>query len=400
LKKFTTEQDLLQVLPTIDHQKYWAAHSFARNPLTTEQAHGILFKSGGSTGHPKFSYFASEEWKTFCELFGWGIEQGILDEQDRIANLFYAGDLYASFIFIKDSLQEISKKFLQFPMGGTVTAKNLEQQLNEFKLTTLCGVPTAIIQLISELNETNPSCLTSIEKILYGGESMYLDQMDWLKSVIPGLKIASVGYASVDAGLLGYCSRDCAIDEHRSFDQATLLEILDEDSEQPIHEVNQPGRLFITNLTRKLMPIIRYPVGDRAIWIEPTGKKNRKFKILGRSEEAARVGTVSVDFEDIRTLLQKLLVDHPGFQFQIVLSHLSQKDQLELKISLLAHQELDQLKNAISIEFLRQKPAFAEAQNKQLIHPLKLTFTDLQHFEKNQRTGKLKRIVDLRKPHS
>ncbi len=28
----------------------------------------------------------------------------------------------------------------------------------------------------------------------------------------------------------------------------------------------------------KLMPIIRYPVGDRAIWIEPTGKKNRKFK--------------------------------------------------------------------------------------------------------------------------
>ena len=285
-------------------------------------------------------------------------------------------------------------------MGGTVTAKNLEQQLNEFKLTTLCGVPTAIIQLISELNETNPSCLTSIEKILYGGESMYLDQMDWLKSVIPGLKIASVGYASVDAGLLGYCSRDCAIDEHRSFDQATLLEILDEDSEQPIHEVNQPGRLFITNLTRKLMPIIRYPVGDRAIWIEPTGKKNRKFKILGRSEEAARVGTVSVDFEDIRTLLQKLLVDHPGFQFQIVLSHLSQKDQLELKISLLAHQELDQLKNAISIEFLRQKPAFAEAQNKQLIHPLKLTFTDLQHFEKNQRTGKLKRIVDLRKPHS
>jgi len=397
LKKFKNDQDLLQALPLTDHQKYWASHQFLENPLTTEEAHGILFKSGGSTGHPKFSYYASSEWDTFCKLFGWGIGQGILDDGDRVSNMFYAGDLYASFIFIKDSFQAVPKKFLQLPVGGGVTAKTLEQQLLEFKLTTLCGVPTAIIQLISELHEKNPACLKPLKKILYGGESMYLDQQEWLQSLLPGLQIASVGYASVDAGLLGYCARDCAIDEHRCFEPATLMEILDESTNEPITEINQPGRLFVTNLTRKLMPILRYPVGDRAVWIEPVGSKNRKFKILGRSEEGARVGTVTVDFEEVRLFLQQMLVSHPGFQFQMLLSHSAQKDQLELRISLLDQQNSEDFKKEIIREFHRQKPSFADAEKKGLVHPLKINFCDLQEFEKNARTGKLKRIIDSRK---
>lgn len=397
LADFKNANELLLALPTTDHKKFWSLHNFFSNPLTTEEAHGILFKSGGSTGHPKFSYYSSEEWTTFCKIFGWGIAQGILAEKDRVANMFYAGDLYASFIFIKDSFQEVPKRFLQLPVGGGLTPSVFEQQLNEFKLTALCGVPTAIIQLISEVLEKNPDSLKSIKKILYGGESMYVDQMDWLKSVIPDLQIASVGYASVDAGLLGYCSQDCLIDEHRCFDDSTIMEILEEDSDTPITEVGKPGRLYVTNLTRILMPILRYPAGDRAVWIEPPGTKNRKFKILGRSEEAARIGTVSVDFEDLRNLLQDVLSDHQGFQFQMILSHSKQMDQLELRISLLDHHDSTALKKKIIAEFLKQKPTFAEAEKKELIHPLQINFCDLQAFEKNQRTGKLKRIVDQRK---
>ncbi len=397
LSNFKDANELLLALPTTDHKKFWSLHKFFSNPLTTEEAHGILFKSGGSTGHPKFSYFSAEEWDTFCKIFGWGISQGILSENDRVANMFYAGDLYASFIFIKDSFQSVPKKFLQLPIGGGLTASVFEQQLNEFKMTALCGVPTAIIQLISEVLEKNPDSLKSIKKILYGGESMYVDQMDWLKSVIPELQISSVGYASVDAGLLGYCAQDCLIDEHRCFDDATIMEILEEDSDTPINEVGKPGRLYVTNLTRILMPILRYPAGDRAVWIEPPGTKNRKFKILGRSEEAARVGTVSVDFEDLRNLLQDVLADHHGFQFQMVLSHTEQMDQLELKISLLGHHDSAALKKKIISEFLKQKSTFAVAEKKGLIHPLQINFCDLQAFEKNQRTGKLKRIVDKRK---
>ena len=117
LANFKSANELLLAIPTTDHKKFWASHKFFSNPLTTEEAHGILFKSGGSTGHPKFSYYSAEEWDTFCKLFGWGIAQGILSEKDRVANMFYAGDLYASFIFIKDSFQAAPKKFLQLPFG-------------------------------------------------------------------------------------------------------------------------------------------------------------------------------------------------------------------------------------------------------------------------------------------
>ena len=49
------------------------------------------------------------------------------------------------------------------------------------------------------------------------------------------------------------------------------------------------------------MPIIRYPVGDNAVWIEP----GRKLRIIGRAEEGARVGPVTVYYDDMRLVLEK-----------------------------------------------------------------------------------------------
>jgi len=89
----------LSDLPITDQNKFWES-----NVLTSDKRDGIVFKSGGSTGAPKYSYFTSLEWQSFTESFGMGIAEGILSDDDRVANLFYVGDLYASFLFIKDSL--------------------------------------------------------------------------------------------------------------------------------------------------------------------------------------------------------------------------------------------------------------------------------------------------------
>ena len=367
---------------------------------SSESPDGIVYKSGGSTGAPKYSYFTSLEWQSFTEAFGWGISQGIIDNGDRLANLFYVGDLYASFIFITDSLMWISptnKKITQFPVAGATDSKAILKTLEEFNINVLVGVPSAILTLLEMYDhqkENYPKI--KIDKILFGGESLYPDQLDAYRKILPKVTIASVGYASVDAGLLGYSSRDCLIGEHRPFDRASIIEIIDPETNEVIEEANRVGKVLVTNLTRKLMPIIRYPAGDMAMWVEPADTPYRKFKLMGRSDEAARVGTISVYFEDTRRLVMKTLPEISGLQFQMIISHYSGLDQLTLKIA--GHNLMGDIRIAERVidAFKKDKPVYQEVLHKKLIHPLKIEIVDMKEMESNSRTGKLKRVIDRR----
>jgi phenylacetate-CoA ligase len=384
---------LLQELPITNQEEFWSSKI-----LSQDKVNGIVFKSGGSSGAPKYSYFTHEEWITFTKHFGQGMSKGILDNGDRVANLFYVGDLYASFLFIKDSLQWIENiQITQFPIAGSVDPKVILKTCEEFGINVLCGVPSQLLKLLEFLFEHKTDFPdVHIEKVLFGGESLYPDQEMALKKFFPELQISSIGYASVDGGLLGYSSKDCQNGEHRSFDEATVIEIVDPDTNEIIHEEGRVGKVLLTNLTRMLMPIIRYPAGDLAMWVEKEGTPDRKFKLQGRSDEGARLGTITVYFEDTRKMILEALKEFQGIQFQMLLDHFDHKDCLTLKISghhLKASPELIQ---RVINGFSKEKKVYVDVLSKNLIHPLRVEITDVSNLESNQRTGKLKRVIDKR----
>lgn len=387
--------DKLADLPIVDQSAFWKS-----NVLTSENRDGIVFKSGGSTGAPKYSYFTSLEWQSFTEAFGQGMAKGILDDYDRVANLFYVGDLYSSFIFIKDSLQWIpveTKKILQFPIAGATGPQQILKSLEEFSINVIAGVPSAILTLLEYYDQERVNYpKIKIEKLLFGGESLYPDQHLALKKIFPEIIISSIGYASVDAGLLGFSDRSCADGEHRVFDGANIIEIVDPETNEVITETNRIGRVLVTNLTRKLMPIIRYPAGDLAMWVESAETPYRKFKLQGRSDEAARLGTISVYFEDTRKLVMNTLKEVSGLQFQMLLNHYDHRDELVFRVA--AHNlRPDPKMFARLLEaFIKDKPVYSDILKKNLIHPLKIEIVEMDQLEANGRTGKLKRVIDNR----
>ncbi|MCB0368956.1 MAG: hypothetical protein KDD45_05750, partial [Bdellovibrionales bacterium] len=106
----------LEKIPLMDSHEFWASNSINQNQILTEaQSDGIVFKSGGTTGNPKFSFFTLEEWELFTQAFGEGMRKGGLKKGDKIANLFYAGDLYASFLFIMKSIEHSYASVTHFP---------------------------------------------------------------------------------------------------------------------------------------------------------------------------------------------------------------------------------------------------------------------------------------------
>lgn len=385
----------LEDLPPVDQAHFWKSEV-----ITSKKSDGIIFKSGGSTGAPKYSYFTNEEWSSFTEAFGHGMSEGIIEEGDRLGNLFYVGDLYASFLFIKDSLQAIPKNKMgltQFPIAGQTDHQQILKILQEFDVNVILGVPSAMLTMLEIYSKNKEQYKKlNIEKILFGGEALYEDQHKAFLNIFPNVKISSIGCASVDGGLIGYSSRDCQNGEHRVFDGANIIEIVDPDTLEVIKEKNRIGKVLLTNLTRKLMPIIRYPAGDLAMWIEEEGVANRKFKLQGRADEAARLGTLSVYFEDTREMIISELKGCDGVQFQMILKHFDHKDELTLNISTHDLKLAEGLKNNILMAFIKEKPAYQDLLNKKLIHELKIEIVEAGKMETNHRTGKLMRIIDKR----
>ena len=215
------------------------------------------------------------------------------------------------------------------------------------------------------------------------------EQIALLKQVFPLARIGSVGCASVDAGLIGYADPDCAHGEHRVFDEDSVVEIVDEDSGEPIEEPGRRGLLLVTNLQRRLMPVIRYPSGDLACWREAPGP-NRKFALLGRAGNGhrIRVGTLSLFPEELGRALSEL---HELLGWQLDISREDGRDRLVLLLAARTPLDLERMRQAL----LAKQPAIAELCQADRLS-LALRQTTPEAMRTHPRSGKLMRVVDRR----
>lgn len=384
-------------LPVIDQGAFWKANTIRDNKLlTAPMDDGIVFKSGGTTGSPKFSIFSQSEWRTFTQVFGQGLDAGGLRHGERVANLFYVGELYASFIFIMNSLADARASALQFPISGKADLPATLQTIRDFDIDVIVGTATSLVSLGNHLL-AEKSTLPGIRRLLFGGESLYPDQRDTLARAFPHARTGSIGYASVDAGLLGYADTECRPDEHRVFDRYTMLEILDEDTGEPIHETGKPGRIVVTNLTRLLMPIIRYPAGDRGVWVEKEGTPDRKFRIIGRSEEGARIGPVTLSVEDAMSALQPLTKHLQVAGFQLAITHHDHKDKLTIRVAAqIPPDKREEAATQLVDALFAARPMLEDTVKRGFIHPVEIDWIGAHELTINPRTGKMKRVLDLR----
>ncbi|WP_030682884.1 phenylacetate--CoA ligase family protein [Streptomyces sp. NRRL B-1347] len=385
--------DLTQ-LPVVPQTAFWQANTPRDNQLLTGPLdEAVVFKSGGTTGSPKFSFYTREEWRDFTTAFGAGLVDSGLRPGHRVADLFYAGDLYASFTFILDSLHRCPVSNVRLPIGGGAPLESTAHTLEQFDVEVVAGTPTTLCALADHL-VTAGRQLPRVELLLFGGESLYADQEPLLARAFPRARTGSVGYASVDAGLLG-----CAVPGpdprvHRAFTPYSVVEILDEDTDEPITEPGVPGKVVVSDLRRHLMPVLRYPAGDRAEW---TSAAPGHFRILGRSQEGVRVGPVSLYTQDVQDLVRRADVAGHVTGVQLVLRHWEGRDGLLLRLAAdTGPAGRADLADAIRKELLTDRPLFDEAVTARHIHPLSVEWVRHGDLAVNARSGKLIRVVDER----
>ncbi|MBL1102159.1 phenylacetate--CoA ligase family protein [Streptomyces coffeae] len=384
----------LTALPVIPQSEFWQANTPRDNTLLTgplEEA--VVFKSGGTTGSPKFSFYTREEWREFTTAFGAGLAEAGLRPGQRVADLFYAGDLYASYTFILDSLARSPVANVRLPIGGAAPLASTVATLEQFGVEVIAGTPTTLCGLAEHLR-TEGRQLPCVTMLFFGGESIFSDQQRLLSTAFPAARVASIGYAAVDAGLVGLPVPGDDPRLHRAPAPYSVVEILDEHTGEPITRAGVPGRVVVTDLRRRLMPILRYPVGDRAEWTDVAAGR---FRVLGRAEEGVRVGPVALHTQDIHDLVRDADVAGRITGVQLVVRRWADRDGLLLRLACdTGSGELSELAAAVEKAFHAARPMYAEAAAAGHVHPVALTWVRHADLAVNARSGKLIRVLDER----
>ena len=379
-------------LPLLDPADFWKdSADLAHWPvLTAPIEHALVFKTGGSTGGGRLSVYTRTEWQRTVEDFGRSLS-GQFSPGDRVANLFFAGDLYASFLFIHDSLAHVETAITEFPFTGEVDPLKLADAIAQHRINVLAGVPAQLLTFASWLKQRNLA-LPLVDTVLYGGESLFASQRQLLEQVLPNARIASIGYASVDGGFIGASHRDCMEGEHRTPDGHVLLEIVDQHTGATIEACEQTGLLVLTNLHRRLMPLIRYPVGDLACWREPAGTAQRKFALKGRSasSQRVRVGILSLITDEIGETVRCITGSD---DWQLLIEQADGSDVLTFKC-VINERSICRL-GQLEARLIELYPGILPLQAAGLL-ALRIQSCQFEDLARHPRAGKRLRVIDLR----
>ncbi|MCX4825738.1 AMP-binding protein [Streptomyces sp. NBC_01142] len=391
------DADRLTDLPVVDQQEFWSANTLHDNRvLTGPLSEATVYKTGGTTGAPKFSVYTRDEWRTFVTAFGQGLLDTGLRPGHRVADLFYAGELYASFLFILDSLAHAPVDNVRLPIGGAAPLESTVPTLQDFAAEVVAGTPTTLCRLAEHLISSGVR-LDAVELVLFGGEALFADQRRLLAAAFPNAEARSVGYASVDAGLLGRPVPGSDPRVHRAFTPHSVVEILDDTTDEPVTEPGRPGRVVVTSLFRRLMPVIRYPAGDRAEW---TDNRARHFRILGRAEEGVRVGPVSLYSQDAQDAVAAADTAGRVVGMQLVVRRWDGRDGLVLRLATAPGDDdpagLEPLAKGVVTELETARPLYPDSVRAGFVHPLSVEWARHRDLAVNPRSGKLVRVLDER----
>ena len=237
LYKDIPEDAELEELPLVVQSDFWAnCDKHGGTVATAKQVDGQIFKSGGTTGDPKYSLYTAEEWATMCECSGAVLAKGGLTNGMKIANLFYAGGMYASFLYTYSMLYFAPAKTIMYNLSGNIDIEEMVTTIHDHQITCIAGVPSILMRIISYIEENNLTGF-AVDTVYFAGETLYMDQRERMAKVLGNeLEFRSIFYASNDGGPIGYFTQDCGFNEHRVMSNLCIMELIDPDTGVVIRE--------------------------------------------------------------------------------------------------------------------------------------------------------------------
>jgi phenylacetate-CoA ligase len=368
----------------------WVAASPPRSSdaLTGPLTDALVLRSGGSTGEPKFSIYSHSEFAGTMPFFARTYRAAGLVPGDRVANLFAAGALYASFSFVNRLLETLG--CLSFPYTAAADAEIVADGCARFGIDVLVGFPSRLLHVAPALQARG----VRIAKIFYAGEHLHPEDRQRLTETLGCSVIASAGYGAVDSGLMGHACEARAGGFHHVLADHVVVEVVDPETGRP-KRPGEAGSLVVTNLDRHLQPVIRYVIGDEGRLVPeacPCGRATPVFELLGRTDDALRLGYATV----LRAEVLAAFADEPavGQAVQLVKQRHDGREALRIRVEVAEHGRDETLQARLEAALLQAKPDVAKLIAAGSLAPLAVELLAPGGIPLMPVTGKFKGTID------
>lgn len=364
--------------------------------LTAPLGGSISFGSGGTTGDPKYIHRTNAENHENARLIGKGYALSIFNKDDIVANLLFAGNMWASFLSHNEAVEATGAHVL--PIAGNIAMQDMISAIKTFKPTGAISIPSVILSL-AEYVEKNGLTDIKIPKIVTGGEHLFPDARKYIAKVLGTTKFASTGYLSNDTGCIGFQCEDCEGPVHHIHEDYCIMEVVDPQTEQPVPD-GEEGKILVTNFNRRLMPLIRYDIGDMGRILTrrcSCGRTVRLMELLGRSDDTLIIGGGNIQLDSVAQVIGKF--SELSYHFRMIAEVEDRKDLLRIEVETVKHhsdEELRQLEKEVYECLLIEKHEFVNFMKTGSIHPPQVCVLNPDSLPRNPRTGKLKQVVDKR----
>ncbi|MGN1212304.1 MAG: acyl-CoA reductase, partial [Candidatus Cryptobacteroides sp.] len=364
--------------------------------LTSSLGESISYGSGGTTGDPKFIHRTDRENHANARLIGKGYALSIFDSSDTVANLLFAGNMWASFLSHNEAIEATGAHVL--PIAGNIGMEDIMSVIKAFKPTGAVSIPSVILS-IAEYVERNGITDIKISKIVTGGEHLYPEAKAYISRVLGTEKFASTGYLSNDTGCIGFQCGETTGPIHHIHENYCIMEVVDPETGEPVPD-GEPGKILVTNFSRYLMPLIRYDIGDMGRILTQRcscGRTVKLMELLGRSDDTLIIGGGNIKLTDIAQIVGK--VEGLSMHFRMMARTEDTKDRFILEAECLedvSQERKEELGRELYERLLEDKHEFkAFMKTGSILEPI-VNVCSPDSLPRNRRTGKLKQVIDER----
>jgi phenylacetate-coenzyme A ligase PaaK-like adenylate-forming protein len=345
----------------------------------TPHPEGYIFSSGGTTGEPKFVHFSYEEFDFMSDMLATNLKKQGIRSGMIVANLFVAGNLWSSFMCVENALEKIGA--IQLPIGGMCSNENILLYLKKFRPDVVMGIPSMLV-MNAEFSASQNEEL-HVPYVFYAGEALSPGRKDYLEKTWGTKVFGSAGYASVDAGVIGYQCTHCGPGEHHIFSDLIELSIIEDEA-------------VVTSLARSTMPVKNYRTGDKIEWISDCdcGSSDRRFKLLGRVDNIIQIWSCRLLTTDVEHTMNAFGV--LTFQLTITEGREANLVREKLAVTFEASQEFDQEEFLLDLynrsRDVKDTISFMDFKKDIILKPM-----GVGEIPRNPRTGKISLVQDLRR---
>ncbi|MBI5242468.1 MAG: hypothetical protein HY922_02140 [Elusimicrobia bacterium] len=384
----------------------------SRRLLVSGERGCSVFQSGGTTGEPKSALFSHEELEALALPNARGFYACGLRSGDRVANLFAVGGLYMTFLHIHRMLQEFG--CVNFPFSNHTPPDFVRGAAKAFRINCIAGIASVAVDCLRGMAKLGLEGIR-IDKLYYGGEHLYDSEKEELKRKFDIRTILAPGYGTVDTWYIGYQCMKCPTGVFHAHDDQTYMEIVDEGSGRHCaaapygsgitspsgdgasqSAAAEAGMLYATPFPRRLTPVVRCRVGDRASWLRepcPCGRATPLFRLLGRGDDVLRIGYDSIDYAHV----QKAAGGVKGLlsAVQMEKRRVAGKDQLVVRAESEAPPSRRKaLAKTLAERIVRDRPTLRRLAAEGSVWPVRVEILPQGGIPRSARTGKLARVID------